>query len=275
MVCMLARQLLLAHVMIFAKYHFSMMGLLVALASAVAVHGVPVLQLDVVGPKHYNSSTETTVADSDQFTLRALLNSSTPAGQYFISAAIIPQVSPVGVPVQPSEDFGSFSIDGSRYSFVDGNMVYGVPPLEAYLQSADPGDLSKHGIYQTYFAEIPITFNSGRTVPLYNVQDGTPGTGVAFYTDLVIDSRGLKDLYAGTEIVGFSVHFDLYSVVAGKKPTDVDVGIFAPFSHDAQGPLPPEPPEPPDQLPDGGLTLVLLGLSVLGLGAYNRRRVSS
>jgi len=40
------------------------------------------------------------------------------------------------------------------------------------------------------------------------------------------------------------LHFDTYTKVAGQRGTDKDIGIFAPFSHDA-GTIPGKPvPEP-------------------------------
>lgn len=53
------------------------------------------------------------------------------------------------------------------------------------------------------------------------------------------------------------VHFDLYdNYVSGSKVKYV----FAPFSHDAEG----------NRVPDGGMTLLLLGLGIAGLGVYRQ-----
>ena len=46
-----------------------------------------------------------------------------------------------------------------------------------------------------------------------------------FYAAFAVDVLGLDE--------GYNIHFDLYNVVENKKG-NLEVGIFAPFSHDAQ-----------------------------------------
>src|SRR5690606_27668603 len=82
-----------------------------------------------------------------------------PSGTYYISAAITPQ----GV-----SNFGSFSIDGVVYSIGSG-MQYGTPPVDSSFP-----DLDSHGIYPTYYAEIPFTFDPSQKAEKYQ-SDTSPG----------------------------------------------------------------------------------------------------
>ena len=129
-----------------------------------AAYAEPTLQLDILDGV-YDTNTETIVATSDQFTLYALLlpDQDTLLGDtFYISAALVPQTS-------TSTDLGSFTFNGTTID-VTADMVYGVPPLEANL-AFDANDLSKHGIFPTYFAEFEFTFDPNNTATAYNTQD--------------------------------------------------------------------------------------------------------
>ena len=220
---------------------------------------IPALQLDI-SPGIYDSETETTIATIPNPTLTALADPGAKGFNirewYYISAAIAPQVGPSST-ATPSVDFGSFKIDGVEYFFGNPdpkyNLVYGTPPIESNL-AFDSGDLSKHSIFPTYFAQVAFQFDSsvGNRVAAYNVEDGTGGTGYLYKKDFSIDVSGLA--------VGYSVHFDLYSEEFSKG-CDIDVNKFAPFSHDAQS-------LEVSHVPDGSATLGLLGLGLMGLGFY-------
>ncbi len=120
------------------------------------VHALPTLQLDIANGV-YDPVSQTIVSSADQFTLYAyLLPGKTQApvtGTYYISAALI---APQGGTMGPG--LGSFSFNGVQKN-VTSDIVFGVPPLEANL-SFDSGDLSKHGIFPTYFNEFSFKFNS-------------------------------------------------------------------------------------------------------------------
>jgi hypothetical protein len=214
----------------------------IALASG-AVQALPVLQLDIAGGT-YDNATQTTVTGASQFDLSALLNSQSAAGTYYISMALTPQTSVGG-------NYGSFTVNGHTVN-ATANMVYGTPPLEAD-QAFDPGDLSAHSIYPTYFYEYAFSFDPTKTVGAYNVADNTTAPGSLFSQTFHLDVSGMTG--------GAGLHFDLYDEVA--RGGDLDVGRFAPYSHDAEY-APPSVPEPG--------TLGLMGLGLCAIPFIARRR---
>ena len=242
------------------------------LGAASRLEAYPVLQLDIIGGT-YDRETETIVSDGASFTLVALLtpkpNTDLAAlltETYYISAAVSPQVGPIGYSI------GSFTWNGSTHQVTE-DMTYGTPPLEGlHDATTDPGDLSSHGVYPTYFAELPLNFSAANRAVAYNTQDralaGTPinlaaptaNDQIAYY-QLITVTTSLAD--------GYQLHFDLYDTYLLEKcrrgtcSSDVDVDHFAPFSHDAQSGT-ESVPEP------GALLLLSLGLA-LGAGVWARR----
>jgi PEP-CTERM motif len=216
---------------------------------------LPILQLDITGGS-YNDLTETVVSSNQTFSLQAYLNSnqaSVRQSRYFLSFAVTPATS---VP----SDFGFFTINGNAIN-VTSDMSYGTPPLESNL-AHDPGDLSTHSVFPTYFYETSFYFNPSNTTSAYNVQDeagrGLVGAGSMLYETFNLDMGGLSK--------GIGIHFDLYSEIA-RNQGDLDANNFAPYSHDAEYVQPPEAvPEPS--------TLLLLGIGLAGF-AYRSRRGSS
>ena len=228
------------------------------LASVQVGSGIPLLQLDISGA-YYDSSSQTVIANNNPFTLYALHhdegnNAATPAGTYYISAAIIPKTAN-----PPLTSFGSFTVNGTAYSV--GNMSYGNPPVDALLNR---DDLAGHGIYDTHYAEIGFTFNLANNATPYNSQD-TPGglvepsSGSLYYHAFTIDISGLAS--------GYNVHFDLYSTTIDPKTGAVTVDKFAPFSHDAQGGT--------TQVSDSSSTLILFGMAMIAFEGFRRRFAKS
>jgi hypothetical protein len=243
---------------------------LLLLAVGRPASAVPFLQLDIAGGVYdATPGVETIFATTDPFTLYALL---TPGGegaptgsvdltrQYFLSAAVVPRM-PLTV---PPPALGVVSIGATSYN-VTGDFRWGQPPIEsvAALQPPDSRDLAAHGVFETYFIEIPFTFSALNTAATYNTQDNpgglSPGTG-SYYAAFAVDTTGLA--------AGHYLHFDLYNKVVGtgKPPGSdpFDVGEFAPFSHDAQSGPPPSVPEP------GTASLVALGLALFAGVRYRR-----
>ncbi len=231
---------------------------------AAPAFAVPDLQLDIQGGNYVGGADSTTYSAGSIFDLYALLDPSgnTPLdGNYRISLAIAPRQNLT----TPAPAFGSFSVNGTTYSIGAGNISYGTPTLEA---SANAQDLSDHGSFETYFGEFAFKFNAANQIGTYDVQGnaGDPASEVgntgSYYNLFNIDASGLA--------AGYSLHIDLYEVVGvdvrvnGQVVGTVQaVGSFAPFSHDAQS--------GGSSVPDAGTTLVLLGGSLIGLGALRRR----
>lgn len=212
-------------------------------------HALPALQLDI-GGGFYDTSTETILTTSNTFTVYALLNPTkiSATDTYYLSAALSPQTTNLSA-------VGSFSLSGPDL-LTSSDWSYGVPPLEGVLSTFDAGDLSKHGVFPTYFKEFSFTFNQLHTSGLYNTQDNPggiqSGTGL-LYAAFEVDKTLLNSPY--------QLHFDLYS--ESVRRGDIDVNKFAPFSHDAG--TTSRVPEPSSAL--------LLGIGLFGGALWQRRNV--
>ncbi|MHB1307798.1 MAG: choice-of-anchor N protein [Limisphaerales bacterium] len=224
-----------------------------AMAACQVANALPSLQLGITGGTYVGGTEQSTVANADQFTLNAYLDGAFDGGTYYLSAALVPRQTQT----TPPPSLGSFTINGATI-LVTGDMTYGVPPLESNV-AFDNGDLGQHGIFETYFFELPFQFTQSQTTSKFNVADPLEKpTGTMYYVPFQIDVSALP--------VGYGIHFDLYDTVA--KNGDIDLlngkGAFAPFSHDAASRI--------NTVPDGGTTAALLGLGMLSIGFMARRK---
>jgi hypothetical protein len=225
---------------------------LLAVAAATLLAGAasaaPMLQLDIAGGT-YDDASETIVTSDSAFTVYAYAN---PQGN-FRSTSILTQTFYLSIALTPATgpapaSIGSFEVNGVTYD-ATADMTYGVPPIEVGGTAAhDAGDLGRHGVYETFFVEVPFQMSAMRRSGEYNTADH-PGLGpiagnTMYYTAFEIDRAGLPS--------GYDLHFDLYTVETethgrgNSQTVDRDVVRFAPFSHDAgtitrTGPPVPEP----------------------------------
>lgn len=205
-------------------------ALCLLLAAGGRVFALPYLQLDGSDGWYVGSPEESIVVDP-VFTLYALVDSDqgTTAGDFWLSIAVIPSLGETPVPT-----LGSFEISGPTLDLsgalppgngdstinVVGEMVYGTPP------AWDPVDLPSHGVFETYYTEIPFTFSGDNRAVPYNSQDYPGGLVVGDPTDTLLYEAFAVDAsnfnFGDNE---FYLHFDLYTVIDGKLEK-------APFSHD-------------------------------------------
>jgi hypothetical protein len=224
--------------------------------SATRVAAEPILQLGIIGGT-YDEDSETIISNGDAFQLVALL---TTDGQsallqdtYYISVAITPQL----VQSTPGPVLGSFSFEGQTVQATSG-MTFGIPPADDYTQPND-ADLSPHGVFPTYYTEFEFAFDPLNQITTYNTENN-PGqdpallsnpTGGTYYSLFTVNTSSLQ--------VPYELHFDLYNTEVRREAAcrtrqgvttclaaDIDTGINAPFSHDAESsPGDPAPvPEP-------------------------------
>lgn len=212
--------------------------LLLASALPAVAWAIPNLQLDA-SPAVYDTSTQSSVATAEQFTLFALMHGLDVNQTYHLAAGV------AAPPSSSSMNLGSF-VFGSQTIDVTADMTWGSPP-----------DMPAHGVYPTWYKVFDFDFVGAAKTTNYNVEDvvgvhtgpvANP-SGNAWFVPFEVDVSGLV---AGTALV-----FDLYTYdTSGKKVKFVK----APFSHNGES--------SGNQVPDGGATVALLGLALLGFHGF-------
>jgi hypothetical protein len=221
------------------KTFFWVLGLSVSVA--LNVRAIPLLQLDASNAIYDNTS-QTTIAQANQFTLYALLNGHNFSAQdhYYVVAGLQPMNAPAG-------NYGSFMFNGSRVH-VTGDMTSGNPF----------GWNNSHGVYPTFFTTFAFNWNTANRFNDYDVSlvGGThngpspSATGNSLYMGFDVDVSGL--------LAGTRLWFDLVEVNASGQ-----VDAFAPFSHVDQSQS--------SSVPDGGATAILLGVGLTGVAVLRRK----
>jgi hypothetical protein len=226
----------------------------------------PALQLGISNGS-YDVASETIITTARTFNLNAygLSTKVNPAETHYLAFAIV--ANPGFIPAQ----FGSFKVDGKQYKL--SSMVFGNPPFEK-LQDHDGGDLSPHGLYDTWFTEIAFNFSPSNLTKSLNTEENpgyTPTNNTVtkdknkyLYKSLFVEASGLNN--------GYNLHVDLYSTKLNPNTGDRDVNKFAPFSHDAATAYPLVAEKSVGSAPEPG-TLAMFATALVGLGfSWARRR---
>jgi hypothetical protein len=195
--------------------HAKILPLLVAVALLffpIAAFAVPDLQLYIEGGA-YDTTTQTWVTSSDDFTLDAIVNDEDVFGgqdsvELHLCVALDDDLYTIDGNGNIIFNAGTgITIDGVALS--EDDFVYGLPPISDVNPDGQGGDLPPHDYYPTAFTEVVFT----------------------------VDDPGAYDFQITDASAG--IHFDLFSL-----DSNDEIDYFAPFSHDAEtvgGPPVPEP----------------------------------
>jgi len=192
------------------------------------LYAVPTLQLYIPTDSHYDPDTESWVTYDNPFTLQVIGASHQGNIKRIYDLYLF-----IAVPGDWWSDEGSVTISG--------------PGVNATIAASQfiwgkPDQLSNHGIYPTYYCafQLPdMDFSSG-TVTVYDYIPGEYGEDQGLIYEYSIGYSGF-----------FGIHMDAAGVAMKKNGKEGDV--FAPYSHDADAPI----PEPS--------TLILIGISLTGI----------
>lgn len=220
-----------------------------------SAQAIPELQLYIEGAT-YDAGTETWVADftaGGTLRLWAIGNVSGPGNHGAISGVKLSAAYDVG-------DTPTFTFTPSTTGGFGGFTDPSTPGAPSFIQTMTDGsvpklssgsDLPSHGEYGvgTAWSEFLLGNFTLSDSPSGDFISSFPTPGANGFQINVYDIA-----VTGTE----TVHFDLYNSIQSKQGAKAK---FAPFSHDATGTT---------NVPDGGATLLLLGIGLAGLGVLRR-----
>lgn len=213
------------------------------------VYAVSSLQLFINGA-NYDWNTQTWVTTGSEFDL------------YVVSANSTKSDVIVGMSLAQGDNAANVNLNAGGRQYNSSDWVWGYAPIENKLAQWNGGeDLSRHGIFPTWYTEL----NTGTYEIKTKVGDIQPdkfgcywnpanGTGPV---SAVGNAKVFHIITGGTYSL---IHFDAYTL-----NRDGSINQFAPSSHDAESVVP---------VPEPG-TLAMLGMGLLGLGGTIRRRFKS
>jgi hypothetical protein len=222
--------------------------LLAALLIAPSAFAVPSLQLFIDGAT-YDWGSQTWVVTGGSFDLY-VVSANQSKDDVVVSLALMSGDDPTALDVT----FGGDNID-------DSDWLFGYAPIDNAPGDWDGGeDLPPHGIFPTWYTEM----HTGAYDLSQSVGDVQPDGDGDFWNPATGDGQAhadgqIKMFHVEAAGVYTYVHFDAYTL----NP-DGTIDQFAPFSHDAQTNYAPEPG-----------TAALLGMGLLGMGAFNMKRKKS
>jgi hypothetical protein len=221
-------------------------AILFVISGVTMAHAIPNLQLFIDGAT-YDRHTASWFTTSSSFDLY-VVSANSVRSDVIVSLAL----ARCDVPAEVDVDFAGNEIDTPDW-------IYGYAPLDNYPDIyEEDGDLYHHNIYPSWFTEVhtgayELSGMVGDVRPDANGEYWNPATGEGNATA----PGQARVFHIETNQAYHYLHFDAYTL----NP-DGTIETFANFSRDAEaGGLAPEPG-----------TVTLLGMGLLGLGTYIRRK---
>lgn len=221
----------------------------VGLATCQVANAIPELQLYIEGAT-YDSASETWVANFSSGTpikLWTIGNIGAKGTIFDVKLAIAYDSA-----LSPTFTFTPTTANGITDPSTPSAPSYNTSGNGTQPLLGDGSALPSHGIYGAGTAWQEFALGD------FTLTDSPIGDFISSYPS-TFPSSGQINAYEILVSGADSVHFDLYDhYVSGTHARYK----FAPFSHDGEG----------NNLPDGGMTISLLGFGLLGLGFMGRRK---
>jgi hypothetical protein len=226
---------------------FKAVATMIALLFSSTAFAIPGIQLFIAGG-HYDTHSRTWEITGNSFDLY-VVSANQSRADIIVSMALGSHDNPADLDLT----FAGNEIQSSSF-------VRGYAPIDNFPEQYDGDyiDLHPHNVYPTWFTEMhtgpyDMSQQVGDVRPLnYTGDFWNPSTGEGTTGAL----GQARVFHVETGGVYSYIHFDAYTL-----NTDGSINEYASFSRDAQANYAPEPG-----------TVSLLGMGLLGLGAYIRRK---